>query len=168
MLKKTNWGGGKQTPGIIRSIEAIASVINTGTLLAIDPASKSLGYALYEAGELTSKGKLVSKKRQVNERLHDLHKQLKNKFKSIDILAVEKIRGSMAHDYLKWSIGVAIVSINSDFMIEVPIQFWKKLREDDYTKDDDNDAELIGAVLVRIAEESAIPNKTKRFKKRYK
>lgn len=164
-MGEIKWGGGKQGPGIVKNIKSMGQIVDTGTVLAIDPASKSLGYALYDCGVLVEKGKLISKYKQIERRLRDLSRQLKNKFKRVDILAVEKIRGSMAHEYLRWSIGMAVTSIDSDVMVEIPINFWKKLVEEGYTKDDDNDAELIGLVVVKIA---GTPKDVKRKKRSYK
>ena len=152
----TKWTNGKTGITVVKGIEAHADIISTGMLLAIDPASKSMGWALYAQGNFIEKGTIVSKKKNVNDRLQDigaqLHAQLK-KFKFIDILAIEKIRGSRAHDYLKWAIGMSIVTVHAPRFVEVPVQFWKQIIPEDYVKNDENDAEMIGKVVTMIAEE---------------
>lgn len=150
----SKWGTGKTIPQIVKQIEGHAPAILEGRLLAIDPASRSLGFCLYQSGQLLEKGKIVSKAGDVNTRLRSISAQLIEKFKDIDILAVEKIRGSQAHDYLRWSIGAVVVSVNASKMVEVPISFWKKIMPEGYVKDDDNDAELIGTVMLHIAQDS--------------
>lgn len=149
----SRWGKSKQILLDLKALQRHSELVRTGRMLAIDPASKSLGWALFEKGIKVDGGKIVSKKINVNDRLIDLSEQLKKRFKNVDVLAVEKIRGSTSHDYLKWSIGAIMVSIGAIHFVEVPIQFWKKLTDSSYVKDDDNDAAMIGQVVITIMED---------------
>jgi hypothetical protein len=152
----TKWTKGKTGIATVKAIEIHADIIRDGVLLAIDPASKSMGWALFYTGTFVEKGTIVSKKKNVNDRLQDIGAQLQEKlktFKCIDILAIEKIRGSRAHDYLKWAIGMSIVTVHAPRFVEVPVQFWRKIIPADYIKSDENDAEMIGTVVTMIAEE---------------
>jgi hypothetical protein len=149
----TTWGKGKTIDKAVKDIEKFADIILNGTVLVIDPASRSLGFATFSAGVLQEKGTLISKKGDINLRLQDLATQLQVKCKNVDLLAVEQIRGSHAHDYLKWSIGMAVSNVRAPNFVEVPIHFWKKVVGEDYEKNDANDAETMGKVLIIIAEE---------------
>ena len=160
------WTKGKVNEQIVKKIEGHADIIKDGIVLAIDPASRSLGWALYEKGKFIKKGTIVSKKKEVNDRLQDISAQLQTEFKDVDLLAVEKIRGSQSHDYLKWAIGMIITSIRAPRLIEVPIQFWRKLIGKDYEKTDENDAEMIGKVVITIAEDHHGKKQTRRKRQR--
>lgn len=149
----TTWGKGKTIDKSVKDIEKFADIILNGVVLVVDPASRSLGFAIFSAGVLQEKGTLTSKKGDINLRLQDLAVQLQLKCKNIDLLAVEQIRGSHAHDYLKWSIGMAVSNVRAPNFVEVPIHFWKKVIGEDYEKTDANDAETMGKVLIIIAEE---------------
>jgi hypothetical protein len=153
LIMATTWGKGKTIDKAVKDIEQHSDIILNGVVLAIDPASRSLGFATFSSGVLQEKGTLLSKKGDINLRLQDLATQLQLKCKNVDLLAVEQIRGSHAHDYLKWSIGMAVSNVRAPRFVEVPIQFWKKVVGADYEKNDENDAEMIGKVLVIIAEE---------------
>jgi len=119
-----------------------------GTLLSIDPGSNSMGYAIFKAGELEISGELKGTKGSLSHiRLHEITDQLIELDKP-DVLAIELINKNKV---LIWSAGTAISSIRSQHMIEVPINLWHELREEDYEKTDALDAELIGQTVINTA-----------------
>jgi hypothetical protein len=132
----------KMTDNIGKCLDLILD----GTMLAIDPGSNSLGYAIYKAGELEISGEIKGKG-LAHERLHEIADQLLELEKP-DVLAIELIR---KNHVLIWSIGTTIACIRSPNLIEVPITLWHKLRADDYEKTDALDAELIGQVVISRA-----------------
>ncbi len=147
------WTNGIKNAKDVKDIAKHSDLILSGVVLSIDPASNSLGWAIYENGSLTKKGTIKAKKGAVNTRLCEIAVELEKIAPGVDLLAVEKIRGSRAHDYLKWAIGMVITTVKAKEFVEVPIQFWKKLVEDGYVKTDENDAELIGKVVITIAKD---------------
>lgn len=149
----SKWTQGTKTKLDIKEIEKHALTILRGVVLVIDPASKSLGWAIYRQGKLDKKGTIVAKAVNVNTRLIEISRKLEPLIAGVDVLAIEKIRGSRAHDYLKWSIGMVISTVRSPIMVEVPISLWKQVRTVEYTKTDENDAEMIGIVVMTIAKE---------------
>lgn len=138
-------------------------LILTGTLLAIDPSSGSWnsktkeqsypGYALFKAGVLVESGvvQVSGKNKKAPERLRMVYDALVAKFTAPDILAIELIRGRMAHETLKWAVGVSIAAIRAPIVIEVPIMSWKKWAGKDHIKTDENDAVAIGMVVLEAA-----------------
>ena len=127
-------------------IGACIAEILEGTLLAIDPGSNSLGYAIYRASELDISGEIKGVG-QNYERLHQIADQLVE-LETPDVLAIELIN---TNKVLIWSVGTTIASIQAPHLIEVPIPLWHTLREDDYVKTDALDAELIGQVVINRA-----------------
>jgi hypothetical protein len=55
-----------------------------------------------------------------------------------------------------------VSSIKSPRLIEIPVQFWRKLIGKDYEKTDANDAEMIGKVVITIVEEYVDGEKSQR------
>ncbi len=129
-----------------KMIRGCIDEIIDGTLLAIDPASISMGYAIYKAGELEISGEIKGKG-MPHERLHQIADQL-IALEAPDVLAIELIRKNTT---LIWSVGTTIASVRSPHLIEVPLSIWHSLREDDYVKTDQLDAELIGRSVVERA-----------------
>jgi hypothetical protein len=99
-------------------------------------------------------GTITSKKQSIQLRLQDMHQQLRSRFQNIDMLAIEKIRGSSAHDYLKWSIGAIITAVESPNFVEIPTNFWRTIIPEGYVKTDEHDAEMLGNVVIIIAGET--------------
>lgn len=120
-----------------------------GTMLAVDPASISMGWAWFEAGQLIISGEYKA------PRSHPPHKRLQSLMEQLvqwtkpNIMAVEKL--FKYNSSLVWSVGAAIVTIQPEDMVEVPIRIWKTLADDTYEKTDQADAELIGKAVIYFA-----------------
>lgn len=140
--------------------------ILTGTVLAIDPSSGAynrgkreqshVGYALYRAGVLIDSGIVEMDGRalpDIWDRLRDLHDCLSTQFETPDVLVMEKIRGSFAHEYLKFSIPVIALAVRAPIVLEVNISTWKKYAGSEHQKSDEADAIAIGAALIKIVQE---------------
>ena len=147
---------GKDTAYLLRQVEAHRDKILNGRMLVIDPASISMGYALYKSGELVESGKISTSNKKKGLtippeiRIRKLMSEMQ--FSETDLLAVERIRGKMAPYSLYWSVGAVITNHKYDDLIEVPIWCWKEFKAHDYIKDDEHDALTMGTTLVEIAE----------------
>lgn len=136
-------------------------VILTGTVLAIDPSSGAWsqrykeqshpGWARFHAGVLVASGvvPMDGKKQNIFQRLRALYDALLAE--KPDVLVVEQIRGTMAHQYLKWSVGVIIASVRASYTIEMPIATWRAYAGKGHKKSDEADAVQIGLTLISIA-----------------
>src|SRR5574343_1533553 len=97
---------------IAKIIKKHDNLILGGNMLAIDPASHSLGYAYYKKGQLIDKGTLEAPSRlSIHGRLLWLNTNLKllqDQHGVVDVLIVEEIRGRMAHAYLMWAVGMVL------------------------------------------------------------
>jgi Holliday junction resolvasome RuvABC endonuclease subunit len=132
--------------------ENLDTILN-GTILAIDPASVRLGYAVAKKGEVVDQGVIeLDSKAPINQRLQDIVYTLQND-KEYDILAVEMIRGKMAHVFLKFSVGAVMGGAKAPVCIEVPINVWKAVAGKDHKKSDTNDAIAMAETLIALAEE---------------
>lgn len=131
--------------------------ILSGNMLAIDPASKSVGWAYYQEGELADSGTIeVPGKLPVQERLHELYRVVYNGLKDImpDVLVIERIRASNAHINLLWAVGTIIAACPAKVVIECNVSTWKKFCPNDYEKTDENDAIMIGHAAVECTREA--------------
>ena len=117
-----------------------------GTMLAIDPGSNSMGYAIFREGEFEISGELKGKG-VAQKRLHEIADQLVE-LETPDVLAIELIRKNHT---LIWSIGTTIASVRTQNLIEVPILLWHQLRDEHYEKTDALDAQLIGQCVINRA-----------------
>lgn len=137
------------------SIYKVRDKILGGYLLAIDPASVSLGFALYDKGVLVKSGTLKTKG-DIATRLTDLCLLLREEIRHYDIsvLAVEFLRTGVGHHFLVWSVGAVVSEVAADHVVEVHTQSWKKLVSSSYQKSDENDAIQIGRFAVEIAKET--------------
>lgn len=154
-MQRVNWPKGASIEKLKTQVRDNSDAILNGRLVAIDPGTYFAGYAVYEQGRLVSSGQLaMSKRTSVNKRLWNLYDALSILTKAPDVLAVELLRGKMAHDFLKWSAGVAVAAVRAPIMIEVPIVVWKALCSDSYEKTDKNDAEMIGKSLIWLAKDT--------------
>ena len=126
-----------------------------GYLLAVDPASVSLGYALFHTGVLVKSGSIQAKG-DIGKRLAKLTTELKKQVEGveIDVLAIEFLRGGVGHNYLIWSAGAVVSSILADHVVEVHSQSWKKLAGAHHKKSDENDAIAIGRFVVELCKET--------------
>lgn len=147
------WPKGSDMARLRKQVEVNIDAILDGTFLAIDPASIRVGYAIFQAGVYKESGTIELNDREpINMRLRDLAFTL-DKDGKYDLLAIERIRGQMAHAYLKFSIGAIMAGVNTPSCIEVPINAWKAVAGKDYKKSDEGDAEMIGLTLITLAEE---------------
>jgi len=137
---------------LLKQIKLHKNTILTGSVLAIDPASRSLGYAIAEAGEVVEYGSLVAEDAPINIRLQSIVNVLQEE--EYDILVIELIRGSMAHVYLHWAVGAIVSAVQAPILLELPIHAWKAWVGKEYIKGDDTDANAIAETLLALARES--------------
>lgn len=149
-LKGTHRKGGD-------AIYKVRDKILNGYLLSVDPASVSLGYAVYHKGVLVKSGNLMApSKAAIGDRLRRLTVQLAEETEEFDIsvLAVEFLRTGVGHHFLVWSVGAVVSAVPCDHVVEVHTQSWRKLTTSSYVKSDENDAIAIGKFAVEIAKET--------------
>lgn len=131
------------------------TAITSGKMLAVDPASGSssqAGWALYETGKLVEAGVVeVSKGKCIGDRLQETYEALCED--EVDVLAIERIRGRMAHQYLHWAVGTIVAAVPYKHLVEVPIPVWRAYAKASgrWDKADDQDAIMIGEVCIHLA-----------------
>lgn len=123
-----------------------------GTVIAVDPGSNSLGYAVYTKGLLVESGTVITKG-AIGERLAYMVAKL-SEYDTPDVAVTEFVRTGTGHVYLTWASGAAMAALGSKNTIEVHTGAWKKLVTQSYVKNDENDAIAIGAFVVAIAKET--------------
>lgn len=133
-----------------------AHVIRHGTLLAIDPASggtSRAGWAAFKDGKLVDSGTLEVEPGPVQQRLRQLYELLAET--DPDVLVIERIRGSRAHVFLHWAVGVSIAACCPMTLLEMPVSSWKKHAGPTHRKGDREDAVAIGRALLAMVEDAA-------------
>ena len=151
-MEKVTWPSGSGTQALRVFVESHLDEIRNGVLLSVDPGSRSAGWALWKKMELVESGEIQSN-RDIQGRLCDLFSEMSEIAKDINILAIEKIRGRNSHAYLFWAVGVSIAASAPVHLVEVPSIHWKRLCEKGYLKNDRNDAQKIGQVIMELARE---------------
>lgn len=129
---------------------ATQQAINEGTMLAIDPASggsSQAGWALFKGGVLVNAGVIDVEKGNIGHRLRQTYSALVED--TVDVLAIERLRGSRCHVYLLWSVGVIVAAVEHIHLVEVPVPKWRAYAKatGTWTKSDDQDAVMIGECL---------------------
>lgn len=122
-----------------------------GSLLAIDPGSRSLGWARFEAGQLLISGAYEAPTSMpAHKRLVKIADQL-SQWTCPNILAIERM--FKFNPSLVWSVGMSIVVTRPQDLIEVNVRAWKKFAEEDdgYEKSDEWDAIMIGRCVIETA-----------------
>lgn len=134
------------------------------TILAVDPSSGSQGsnpaVAYYEDGKLLDVYEIeLNGRLPIQKRLTQLAIECA-KLPRADVLVIERIRGRMAHEYLKWAVGTIIATASYTTLIEMPIPLWKKTVKnlEGYSKSDVNDAIAIGFAYWELLKEGRIVN----------
>lgn len=132
-----------------KQVADLGDLVLTGSLLAIDPGSRSLGWAWFQGGEYMVSGTYkASSRTKPHERLCQIMEQLQN-WANPDVLAVEKM--FKLNPSLIWSVGASIVTVKPVQLIEVPIPIWKSLVPSTYEKSDETDAIYIGKAVLHHA-----------------
>jgi len=134
-----------------KSIIKLKDTILNGTLLAIDPASKSVGYAVFEKGELHISGSYKASG-SIGPRLKEIGDFLVQ-FEDPDVLAIEKVRTHSGHHMLTWGAGHAVGAVGAETTIEITCSMWKKVAGAQHIKSDENDAIAIGELVLYICRE---------------
>jgi hypothetical protein len=142
---------------VINRIKENADTILVGTVLCIDPASNSVGYAIYKKGKFIDGGKVVARaKAPIYERLEEIARKLPQV--TPDVLIIELVRSSTGHIYMCWAVG-AIIAHYGVSTIELPHRLWKNIIDDKYVKDDDVDARYMGKYVIEIAKGKTVERK---------
>ena len=135
----------KEAVNILKRKELILG----GTMIAIDPSSLSMGYAVFKQGKLVENN-VITAKGNIGFRLNKLCEMLPDI--SPDVVIVEKVRSNTGHIYLTWSTGAAVARYPA-FICEVAFYAWKKNVGADYEKSDARDALEIGNFAITLCKE---------------
>jgi hypothetical protein len=155
---------GKDTE-IYRSVRSNLKYIIEGSILCLDPSMGSMssqpGYAVYRAGKLVESGKLnIDPRGEKWERLHELHRQLRNLSRRIvpDLCLYENVpvsahggRSQVSHASLLMAVGVTLAAVEADAFIGITPMVWKSRIRDTYVKSDEADAIEFGWITIEIA-----------------
>lgn len=145
---------------LVRELPNHFDILETGTMLAIDPSSGSQGslpgYALFKAGKLEDCGilRLPPGSRTLSNRLYLLH-QAMSQFPQPDVLALELIspigvgRNVVGQASLIKACGV-IQSVWDVPILEVAPVTWKRFVPTNYVKSDVADACMIGLCVYQV------------------
>jgi len=133
------------------SLRPHRTAILSGSLLAVDPGSISLGWAWFLTGELVISGEYQAPRTtSPHARLSLIMDQLQQ-WAQPQTLCVERM--FRYNPSLVWAVGAAIVTVRPASLIEMPIRIWQAFRDDTYEKSDQADAELIGRSLIYLAKD---------------
>jgi hypothetical protein len=161
----------KKKTQLRKGVERCADLLADARVLAIDPsissASSSMGYAVYEAGQLVDAGIIdIRASLPKNRKLQEIRKVLTSDFMDIQVLVIENIapmRVAGPGDFHKqaaitkgWknlhqATGAAIASVDAEHVVEVAPVTWRKYLKGDYEKSDAADAVLIGYAAIADA-----------------
>lgn len=138
---------------IVKELRKHSDIILNGTWIAIDPASRSMGYALIEGGAVSKNGTFVTKKKPIGERLKDLHSMLDLDLPEVELMVVEFVRTGTGHHFLTWSTGLAVGALGAPITIEIPTKLWEKCKDKDYIKSDACDAKYIAKFCIEVCKD---------------
>jgi len=138
---------------IAKQLQKHRELIQKGTMLSIDPGSRSPGWALWMSGRKIDSGTIATKG-NISERLAQISDYIEG-LPQADIVVIEKIgmiaKGTaQAHRYLFWSLGAIAGAARCKVLVEVPQNLWIKYRTKDYVKGDEADAIMIGKAAKEI------------------
>lgn len=124
-----------------------------GPIIAVDPGSNYMGWALFEGGELKKAGVAKGGKNPVCKRFFNIFDELPD-YSNISVLVVEFVRTNTGHEFLTFSNGISMAKYGSPIFIEVTNTMWKKNVPKEYEKSDVNDAIAIGQVVIDLCKEN--------------
>lgn len=146
---------------LYKFMDTHADEILGGTVISIDPASISLGWAIHLQGELYLSGTITADKGDdAPTRLRSMQTLLTEleEIYAPDYLLIEEVRQPAGSVQLVWSVGAVFACIGAP-VLEIPInlhQTWSKKMLPDYKKSDHGDAENIGESVMAYCRESKI------------
>lgn len=152
---EVNWPSGPSITKFKQVISRKIKDLTEGTVIAIDPGSKSTGYALFEKGIMVESGLIKSASQlPINTRLYEIVKGSPKV--PADVLIIEDIgKGKMAHVYLKYTVGAILSAYPHSEVIFCPISVWKSYAKAHgiTDKNDELDAQCIGKSIIQWAKE---------------
>ena len=134
---------------IASKLKSLKDKIENGTMVVIDPSSKSMGYCVTVDGKIDQNGVIKTTKATIGERLRDLFEQV-SQLPQADVVIIEFVRTGTGHQYLVWSVGVAAAAANSSITIEIPTSMWSKYKDSEYYKSDAMDAKYMAKCVLQI------------------
>lgn len=135
-----------------KELAPLAYTVLKGRMLAIDPGSNALGWALFEKGQLAESGVIhANNKNKPHRRILSIMEELSEVTpRAIDVLCIEKM--FRFNPSLLWSVGAVITTKEPELFVEVPVRIWQALLGDDYEKSDERDAIAIGNAVIHHCE----------------
>lgn len=152
-MANTKWPKGKTFEAFKKVVAQFAEEILEETVLSVDPGTHQSGWAKFVAGEFVESGTIkMTSKKPVQGRLPELYDALAVHQKP-RFMIVEQIRGPTVNGMVRWAAGVAIAAVRGFYLIECPYEAWKAVRDDTYTKTDENDARCMALAVITLAKE---------------
>lgn len=155
MEVQVKWPQGRSITKFEKVVRTHAISLIHRTVIAIDPGTKSAGYAVFEEGKLTESGVIkVAQTLPINTRLYQIAKGSPKL--PADVLIVEDIgKGAMAHVYLKFAVGAILATYPYSQVLFCPISIWKAYAKAHgiVDKNDELDAQCMGKALIQWAKE---------------
>ena len=134
---------------IAAKLKTLKDEILNGTLVTIDPSSKTIGFCIVEKGVIQSCGVVKTSEKSITKRLRALFDQI-DQLPKANVVAVEMVRTGTGHHYLTWSVGVVAAGTEAQEFIEIPTSLWSKYKDSDYFKSDAMDARYIAECILAI------------------
>ena len=157
-MTRVRWPRGKTIDLLANKVRASREKILNGRIVAVDPGTYHAGFAVFEATKLKTSGVIdMPEKMEINDRLTYLYDELTKVAGKPDVMALELLRGQMAHAYLVWSAGVAVAAVRAPVLLEIPVVLWKAATDEGYEKSDQNDAQMLGRALIWFAKDLIYP-----------
>jgi len=138
----------------VETLREHSDTILEGSFTVIDPSSRSMGYCIFQGGEVIANGKLTSDGK-IGERLKDLYHQL-DIFDHTPLMLMEKVRSGTGHIYLVFSAGVAVAGLSHSELLEIPYSLWSKRKDASYVKSDAMDARYMGLLAVDVCRDLSL------------
>lgn len=142
-----------------KDLAKLGSLPMTGTVLAIDPSSGSVGsqpgFALFREGRLVEAGTIrVTPGDDIHARLFELRRSLMEDFTTPDVLVTENIPPFMGGGFnrailnLHYSVGVILSVFLAKTIRVTPITWQKNISKDSYCKSDTHDSIMMGLKVI--------------------
>jgi len=153
MSKKIAFPKGAQIAKVRHFIKNNYKSVTKGRWIVIDPG-KTAGYAIFDKGQLDESGVIKCKSSDdVKARAYAINQLFQSEEDAYDFMLIEMMRGPMSPYALMFKVGAYMASVNAKLCVEIPVNVWKPMRDENYIKSDREDAILMGKALLELAKE---------------
>lgn len=137
-----------------KAILKYKDLIMNGTMMSVDPSSKSLGLNIYVNGEHQEAIliKCDDPSARIGVRLKSMYEKLPYNL-DVDVMIIELVRPQTGHIYLTWAAALCIIKYGPKETLELSAGAWQKIKPTNYIKSDVLDSKLIGNFAITICKE---------------